>query len=600
MYLKTLEVNGLDDVDLKTYLEMAAPLVEKQLKEELKKEKSLKIDMAVVVNMARRSDDKIISARPFFYSGIQYFNSSTNILETLEIMKQKAIESFATYTSGGSGWIFQSIENLLLKVDKYNPLRGEGYINLPAAIKSKGAIINVQNKENRCFEYAILSAQQHNKIKVNPERPSKYKENLGKLNFTGIEFPVSLNDIDKFEKNYPEIRVNVFSYDKSVHILRINKTDPQNAIDLLFITNEEKQHYCWIKSFSRLLSAQVSKHEHKAYFCKRCLNKFASPEKLSEHIEICKENYACKIEVSKPGKTITFKNFKKSMRVPFVIYADFEAITENKDSVTPNPEKSYTEKYQKHTPSGFYYYVKKEGIENYAEPVVYRGEDCVEKFCTMVEEEVKEIAQIYKNIIPLEMTAEDNEKFQSAVDCHIGNKRLNKTFPFKKEPIHQSCLPGKYKVDTEFSLSGVMDNNDWCNYYKKCNCAICNGLLSGETVRDYDYLTGEFRGAAHSQCNLQFQLPKFVSVIFNGHCSQEIRDIIPFPLRRVRTTRSSTHSHPFQVSLPNPRTLFHKSSFIPRTCNLWNVLPSSCFPESYNLPSFKSNVNKLDLISLSS
>ena len=36
---------------------------------------------------------------------------------------------------------------------------------------------------------------------------------------------------------------------------------------------------------------------------------------------------------------------------------------------------------------------------------------------------------------------------------------------------------------------------------------------------------------------------------FNGHCSQEIRDIIPVPLRRVRTTRSSTHSHPFQVSL---------------------------------------------------
>ena len=87
---------------------------------------------------------------------------------------------------------------------------------------------------------------------------------------------------------------------------------------------------------------------------------------------------------------------------------------------------------------------------------------------------------------------------------------------------------------------------------------------------------------------------------FNGHCSQEIRDIIPVPLRRFRTTRSSTHSHPFQVSLPNPRTLSHKSSFIPRTCNLWNVLPSSCFPESCNLPSFKSKMNKLDLNSLSS
>ena len=30
---------------------------------------------------------------------------------------------------------------------------------------------------------------------------------------------------------------------------------------------------------------------------------------------------------------------------------------------------------------------------------------------------------------------------------------------------------------------------------------------------------------------------------FHGHCSQEIRDIIPVPLKRFRTTRSSTHAH---------------------------------------------------------
>ena len=204
-----------------------------------------------------------------------------------------------------------------------------------------------------------MSALHHSEIKKTYERRSKYKAHLGKLNFTGIEFPVSLKDIGKFEKNNPEIKVNVFGYEKSVHILRSNKTDPQNAIDLLFITKEEKQHYCWIKNFSRLVRAQVTKYEHKAYFCKTGLNKFASPEKLSEHIEICKENSACKIEVPKPGETIEFKNHEKSMRVPFVIYADFGAITEKIDSTTPNPEKSYTEKYQKHTPSGFCYHVKK-------------------------------------------------------------------------------------------------------------------------------------------------------------------------------------------------------------------------------------------------
>ena len=87
---------------------------------------------------------------------------------------------------------------------------------------------------------------------------------------------------------------------------------------------------------------------------------------------------------------------------------------------------------------------------------------------------------------------------------------------------------------------------------------------------------------------------------FHEHCSQEIRETIPVPLRRVRSTRSSTHSHPCQDVLPNPRAISHKSSLIPRRCKLWNVLPSSCFSESYNLPSFKSKINNFDLIPLSS
>ena len=62
----------------------------------------------------------------------------------------------------------------------------------------------------------------------------------------------------------------------------------------------------------------------------------------------------------------------------------------------------------------------------------------------------------------------------------------------------------------------------------------------------------------------------FSTAIFTDIASQEIKNIIPDPMRRVRTTRSSTHSHSFQVTLPNPRTLAHKSSFISRTSQLWN------------------------------
>ena len=147
----------------------------------------------------------------------------------------------------------------------------------------------------------------------------------------------------------------------------------------------------------------------------------------------------------------------------------------------------------------------------------------MQKFCEMIEEEVKEIQNIYKNIIPLDMTKEDKEKFQKAKDCHICNKKLNnnKTIIFKKDPIHKSCLPKEYKGVNEIDLRGVMVKDDWREYYKKSNCAICKTKLTGEAVTDHNHLTGKFRGVAHSQCNLQYQLPKFVPVIFHNFSGYE-------------------------------------------------------------------------------
>ena len=137
-----------------------------------------------------------------------------------------------------------------------------------------------------------MSAQHHSEVnQKHTNRPSKYKKHLGCLNFTGIEFPVLLKDIYKFEKRNPEIGVNVFGYNKDVHTLRLNKTDPQNAIDLLLITDgEEKQRYCWIKNFSKLVRAQVTKNGHKVYFCKRCLGHFSTLERLNNHLPNCKGN----------------------------------------------------------------------------------------------------------------------------------------------------------------------------------------------------------------------------------------------------------------------------------------------------------------------
>ena len=55
---------------------------------------------------------------------------------------------------------------------------------------------------------------------------------------------------------------------------------------------------------------------------------------------------------------LSFKNYSRSMRVPFVIYADFESCIKPVVTCQPNPNMSFTSKIQKHIPMSFCIYVK--------------------------------------------------------------------------------------------------------------------------------------------------------------------------------------------------------------------------------------------------
>ena len=75
-----------------------------------------------------------------------------------------------------------------------------------------------------------------------------------------------------------------------------------------------------------------------------------------------------------------------------------------------------------------------------------------------------------------------------------------------------------------------------------------------------------------------------------GHCSDELAACIPPPMARPHSTCQATFAHNYCVELSNARINRFSDGFFPSTSCLWNSLPSSVFPASFNLPSFKRQV----------
>lgn len=270
----------------------------------------------------------------------------------------------------GSGFSLAEIIELNIQVSRYEPLRASSHIELPKTLKEKHAIINVINKDEMCFKWAILSALYP--ASANPARINHYAPYANKLNFDGIDFPVKVCQIDKFENQNPSISINVYMYgDKNMKIqpIRLTKKMKNNHIHLLLTTKEVpgygssvdvKTHYCWIKHLSRLLSSQVSKHKGMHFFCDRCLNYFQTVYKLVYHQKSCFSQNECQIEMPAHDKnTIKFNKYKNQLDCPFIIYADVETLLKKpttkfckiKDGVTPT-----TIAYQEHEVYSIGYY----------------------------------------------------------------------------------------------------------------------------------------------------------------------------------------------------------------------------------------------------
>ena len=256
-------------------------------------------------------------------------------------MTERILEKMVTFQPMGSGWRLYSIIKLELHTTRYTPLRGETWIPLPKELADKKATINMNNKDNKCFLWCVLRAL--NPCEKDSQRiDKKLKEKENTLNMEGIECPVSLKDIDKFEKQNPTISITVFGYKgKSVYPLRnSDNTVREHKISLMLIEKDGVQHYCLVNKLSRLLSSQISNHNGKNIFCDRCLNSFWCEQSLNKHLEYCSNHKAVKIEMPKKDDILKFKNYYKGEKAPIIFYADIESLIKSLQTCDPDPGKN--------------------------------------------------------------------------------------------------------------------------------------------------------------------------------------------------------------------------------------------------------------------
>ena len=273
-----------------------------------------------------------------------------------------------------SRFVFDEFLYLDVNFRQLNLTRGSSYLPLPDWLARKKAIVNPHNDDEECFKWSVITAE--NVGMKDPQRVSNLRKFKDNYDWSGLEFPVSIKDIGKFE-NRNNISVNVLAVEgRDIYIHRKGR-----EINLLMVSEDGIRHYTAIKSLSRLLSSKNSNTKRKQHFCMNCLQGFTQELSRDQHQVCCEDNESVRVEMPKQGSTVEFKDGQNQFRVPFIMYADFELILEPMGPVEPgSPNQPYANEVNQHTPSGWCVY-SKFAYGDVDDPLrTYRGKDCIETF----------------------------------------------------------------------------------------------------------------------------------------------------------------------------------------------------------------------------
>ena len=162
------------------------------------------------------------------------------------------------------------------------------------------------------------------------------------------------------------------------------------------IIDGEKWHYTAVKRLSGLLRG-VTGNNNGDFYCLNCFHTYRTENKLKKHKKICENHDYCHVEMlNEENKIIKYNQGEKSIRSPFIIYADLECLLEKISTCYNNLEESSTTEINKHVPSGYSLFTHCSFYKSKNKLDYYRGDNCMEKFCKDLREHATKIINYEK------------------------------------------------------------------------------------------------------------------------------------------------------------------------------------------------------------
>ena len=194
---------------------------------------------------------------------------------------------------------------------------------------------------------------------------------------------------------------------------------------------------------------------------------------------------------------LVFQNYHKQLPAPYIIYADFEALTAKVEGSEPDPAKSNTQRTQHHEACSYSYIVVR--CDGHTEPPVeYRGPNAAGHFLESLQEEERKIKAVLADPKAMRMTRGDWRAFRVTETCHV-----------------------------------------------------CDKPLEGDSVRDHCHITGKYRGAAHTTSSYGYPPKPPLSPLSSTICVAMTPTCWCRPSRRWRAGSTASQTTPRSIS-PSP------------------------------------------------